>query len=156
TAPSQPVGRTSTTPIERPSTHLDRRPRCDHRILQPAQKRIDTAAHFGLEHGRFRCPFAEQNKKEWDHPPSPTNARRIDSGYKTKRIGNSMTTNPRQTSTSAPSMWRRIFCSLFLIAALLAAVGAIGSSRAGGSSRRGETSGQRVDTFHQKIASWVM
>src|SRR5882762_4253390 len=67
-----------------------------------------------------------------------------------------MTTNPRQTSTLAPSMWRRIFCSLFLIAALLAAVGAIGSSRAGGSSRRGETTGQRVDTFHQKIASWVM
>src|SRR5438094_10606761 len=67
-----------------------------------------------------------------------------------------MTTNPRQTSMFAPSMWRRIFCSLFLIAALLAAVGAIGSSRAGGSSRRGETTGQRVDTFHQKIASWVM
>src|SRR5881409_4222859 len=67
-----------------------------------------------------------------------------------------MTTNPKQTSTSAPSIWRRIFCSLFLIAALLAAVGAIGSSRAGGSSRRGETTGQRVDTLHQKIASWVM
>src|SRR5206468_608547 len=87
---------------------------------------------------------------------SPTNARRIDSGYKTKRIGNSMTTNPRQTSMFAPSMWRRIFCSLFLIAAVLAAVAAIGSSRAGGSSRRGETTGQRVDTFQQKIASWVM
>src|SRR5438128_578846 len=84
TALSQPVGRTSTTPIERPSTHLDRCPGCDNRILQPAQKRIDTAAHFGLEHGRFRCPFAEQNKKDWDHPPSPMNARRIDSGYKTK------------------------------------------------------------------------
>src|SRR5207253_7773174 len=91
-----------------------------------------------------------------DHPPSPTNARRIDSGYKTKRIGNSMTTNPRQTSMFAPSMWRRIFCSLFLIAAILAAVGAIGSSRAGGTSRRGATTGQRVDTFNQKIASWVM
>jgi len=72
-APSQPVGRTA-TPIERPSTHLDRCPRCDHRIFQPAQKRIDTAAHFGLEHERFRCPFAEQNKKDWDHPPLPTNA----------------------------------------------------------------------------------
>src|SRR5437879_5385164 len=67
-----------------------------------------------------------------------------------------MTTNPRQTSTFAPSMWRHIFCSLFLIAAILAAVGAIGSSRAGGTSRRGETTGQRVDTFHQKIASWVI
>jgi serine protease AprX len=67
-----------------------------------------------------------------------------------------MTANPKQTSTFAPSIWRHIFCSLFLIAALLAAVGAIGSSRAGGSSRRGETMGQRVDTFHQKIASWVM
>src|SRR5438093_5273684 len=67
-----------------------------------------------------------------------------------------MTTNPKQTSTSAPSIWRRIFCSLFLIASLPAAAGAIGSSRACGSSRRGETTGQRFDTFHQKIASWVM
>ena len=62
-APSQPVGPIFTTPVERLSTHLDRCPCCDHRTLQPAQKRIDTAAHFGLEHGRFRCPFAEQNKK---------------------------------------------------------------------------------------------
>jgi hypothetical protein len=29
------------------------------------QKKIDTAAQFGLEHGRFRCPFAEQNKEDW-------------------------------------------------------------------------------------------
>jgi len=27
------------------------------------QKKIDTAAQFHLEQGRFRCPFAEQNKK---------------------------------------------------------------------------------------------
>src|SRR5438874_3332185 len=67
-----------------------------------------------------------------------------------------MTTNPKQTSTFAPSMWRRIFCSLFLIAAILAAAGAIGASRAGGSSRRSEATAQRIDTFHQKIASWVM
>ena len=35
------------------------------------QKKIDTGARFGLEHGRFRRPFAEQNKKDWDHSPSP-------------------------------------------------------------------------------------
>lgn len=50
------------------------------------QKKIDTAARFDLEQGRFRCPFAEQNKKDWDHPPSSTNARRIDSGYKTNAL----------------------------------------------------------------------
>jgi hypothetical protein len=50
------------------------------------QKKIDTARRFDLEQGRFRCPFAEQNKKDWDHPPSPTNARRIDSGYKTNAL----------------------------------------------------------------------
>jgi hypothetical protein len=32
------------------------------------QKKIDTAARFGLEHGRFRRPLAEQNKKDWNHP----------------------------------------------------------------------------------------
>src|SRR5437762_14206388 len=31
------------------------------------QKKIDTAARFALEQGRFRCPFAEQNKKHWNH-----------------------------------------------------------------------------------------
>src|SRR5439155_15372857 len=98
TAPSQPVGRTSTTPIEPPSTHLDRCSRCDHRILQPAQKRIDTTARFSLEHGRFRCPFAEQNKKHWNHPPSPNLGARDWFRIQNKRIGNSMTTNSKQAS----------------------------------------------------------
>jgi len=63
--------------------------------------------------------------------------------------------------TSAPSSWRRIFCSLFLVAAAVALVAAVASSDAGGSTRRGEAMGQRVEEsprrpFHQKIAPWVM
>src|SRR6266850_1025653 len=59
---------------------------------------------------------------------------------------------------SVPSSWRRIFCSLFLVAAAVALVAAVASSDAGGSPRRGEAMGQRVEdnAFHQKIASWVM
>ena len=58
--------------------------------------------------------------------------------------------------TSAPSQWRRIFCSLFLVAAAAALVTAVVPSRA---------IGQRVElptqaSFHpapvQKIAPWVM
>ena len=58
--------------------------------------------------------------------------------------------------TFAPSSWRRTFCSLFLVAAAVALVAAVASSRA---------VGQRVElpsqgTFHsvpaQKIAAWVM
>src|SRR5437867_5064244 len=69
-APSQPVGRTA-TPIERPSTHLDRCPVVIIEFCNLHQKKIDTAVHFRLKHGRFRCPFAEQNKEDWDHPSSP-------------------------------------------------------------------------------------
>src|SRR6266850_3027719 len=62
---------------------------------------------------------------------------------------------------SVPSSWRRIFCSLFLVAAAVALVAAVASSDAGGSTRRGEAMGQRVEEsprrpFHQKIAPWVM
>ena len=51
---------------------------------------------------------------------------------------------------SVPSPWRRIFCSLFLVAAVVALIGAIASSPA---------VGQRVEdnAFHPgKIAAWVM
>ena len=51
---------------------------------------------------------------------------------------------------SVPSPWRRIFCSLFLVAAVVALIGAIASSPA---------VGQRVEDnpFHPgKIAAWVM
>src|SRR5436190_2289951 len=40
-----------------------------------------------------------------------------------------MITNQNRKSTFTPSRWRRIFCSLFLIAAAVAAIGAIASSR---------------------------
>src|SRR5881409_468658 len=67
-----------------------------------------------------------------------------------------MITNPDPTSTFAPSRWRRIFCSLFFAAAVVAAIGAIASSRAGGSTSP-KAMGQRVEdnAFHQKIAPWV-
>ncbi|PYL07242.1 MAG: hypothetical protein DME33_11070, partial [Verrucomicrobia bacterium] len=88
----------------------------------------------------------------------------------THRTGSSMTTNPNSTSTFKPSPWRRIFCSLFFVAAAIAAVGAIASSRltaeaaakagaAGGSTRRGEATGQRVEgnlAPANKIAPWVI
>src|SRR6266480_2626518 len=43
-----------------------------------------------------------------------------------------MITNLHTTSTFTPSRWRRVFCSLFFVAAAIAAVGAVGSSGAGG------------------------
>src|SRR5882762_10269964 len=64
---------------------------------------------------------------------------------------------------SVPSSWRRIFCSLFLVAAAVALVAAVASSDAGGSTSpkmpvRLGPMGQRVEdnAFHQKIAPWVM
>jgi serine protease AprX len=61
---------------------------------------------------------------------------------------NSIITN--STYTFMPSRWRRMFCSLFFVAAAIGALGAIGSSRA---------IGQRVgdNAFHLgKIAPWVV
>src|SRR5882762_3640771 len=64
---------------------------------------------------------------------------------------------------SVPSSWRRIFCSLFLVAAAVALVAAVASSDAGGSTSpkmpvRLGPMGQRVEdnAFRQKIAPWVM
>src|SRR5262249_26917303 len=63
--------------------------------------------------------------------------------------GNSMNTNPHRTFTAPP--WRGIFCSMFLVAAAVAFVAAVASSRAGA---------QRVDrnpvNIANKIAPWVI
>jgi hypothetical protein len=45
-----------------------------------------------------------------------------------KRQGNSMITNPNPTCMFTPSSWRRVFCLLFLAAAVAPAAGAIASS----------------------------
>src|ERR1044071_2845617 len=61
-----------------------------------------------------------------------------------------MTNNSSRTFT--PSRWRRIFCSLFFVAAAAAAIGAVGSSRAvsdGGSV-------QNNIPVAKKIAPWVV
>jgi serine protease AprX len=62
-----------------------------------------------------------------------------------------MITNPNPTSTFTPLRWRRVFCLLFFVAAIAAAIGAIGSSRAvtgGGVPASAATA--------SKIAPWVM
>jgi hypothetical protein len=62
-----------------------------------------------------------------------------------------MTTHPHHTFS--PSPWRRIFCSLFLVAAVIAAAGAVASSRVA------QQQGAAVSSppsIAQKIAPWVM
>src|SRR6266550_4126899 len=59
-----------------------------------------------------------------------------------------MTNNSRPTFT--PSRLRRVFCSMFFVAALAAAIGAVGSSRTSG---QGGSPNQSVAA--QKIAPWV-
>src|SRR5437016_3891755 len=67
-----------------------------------------------------------------------------------------MIKNSDSHRASVPSPWRRIFCSLFLVAAAVALVAAVASSRAVG--QRVELPTQRA--LHpapvQKIAPWVM
>src|SRR5437899_7715093 len=69
-----------------------------------------------------------------------------------------MITNSDRTFTSTP--WRRIFCSLFLVAAAAVFVAAVASSNAGGSTRRGEAMPHRVGgnsvNVANKIAPWVV
>ena len=65
-----------------------------------------------------------------------------------------MTTHPHHTFTPSPS--RRIFCSLFFVAAALALTAAVASSRAGGQSQRARDIQQRVLAPEKKIAPWVM
>src|SRR5437773_10476730 len=62
-----------------------------------------------------------------------------------------MTNNSRPRPTSIPSQLRRIFCSMFFVAALAAAIGAVGSSRTSG---QGGSPNQSVAA--QKIAPWVI
>jgi serine protease AprX len=60
---------------------------------------------------------------------------------------------------SVPSPWRRIFCSLFLVAAVVALVAAVASSDAVGQRVEVRSASQRVEdnAFHLgKIAPWVM
>ena len=60
---------------------------------------------------------------------------------------------------SVPSPWRRIFCSLFLVAAAVALIAAVASSRAVGQRVEIRSASQRVEdnAFHPgKIAPWVM
>src|SRR5881394_3253810 len=61
-----------------------------------------------------------------------------------------MTNNSRPRPTFIPSQLRRIFCSLFFVAAAAAAIGAVASSRTGG---QGGSPNQSVAV--QKIAPWV-
>src|SRR6478752_82448 len=75
---------------------------------------------------------------------------------------------PTHASTFTPSVWRRIFCSLFLIGAAAAAIGAVASPRATGGSTPNTSagdgtrvaqianSGRRHFAPAQKIASWVI
>jgi serine protease AprX len=68
-----------------------------------------------------------------------------------------MITNSHGTLT--PSPWRRIFCSLFLVAAAVALVAAVASSDAVGQRVEIRSASQRVEdnAFHLgKIAPWVM
>src|SRR2546429_893026 len=61
-----------------------------------------------------------------------------------------MTNNSRPRPTSIPSQLRRIFCSLFFVAAAAAAIGAVASSRTSG---QGGSPNQSVAA--QKLAPWV-
>src|SRR4030095_12271298 len=61
-----------------------------------------------------------------------------------------MTNNSRPRPTFIPSQLRRIFCSLFFVAAAAVAIGAIASSRTSG---QGGLPNQSVAA--QKIAPWV-
>src|SRR5437667_5871639 len=61
-----------------------------------------------------------------------------------------MTNNSRPRTTFTPSQLRRIFCSLFFVAAAAAAIGAVASSRTSG---QGGSPNQSVAA--QKIAPWV-
>src|SRR5437899_8834392 len=58
--------------------------------------------------------------------------------------------------TFAPSSWRRVFCSLFLVAAAVALVAAVASSDAVGQRVELPTRGAFDSAPAQKIAPWVM
>src|SRR2546430_12967461 len=62
-----------------------------------------------------------------------------------------MITTPNPTSMFTPLRLRRVFCLLFFVAAIVTAIGAISSSRAG---TRGGVPASA--TTASKIAPWVM
>src|SRR5216117_2430713 len=62
---------------------------------------------------------------------------------------------PRRSLGGGGSRWRRIFCALFFAAAVVAAVGAIASSRGVAQTQRVEDNAIHLAPA-QKIASWVM
>ena len=64
-----------------------------------------------------------------------------------------MITNPHPTSTFTPSRWRRVFSSLLLLAAFVAVIGAIASSRQPAVAAPGGGTGPFQSS---KIAPWVM
>ena len=64
-----------------------------------------------------------------------------------------MITNSRPTSTFTPSRWRRVFSSLLLLAAFVAVIGAIASSRQPAVAAPGGGTGPLQSS---KIAPWVM
>ena len=65
-----------------------------------------------------------------------------------------MITNSNPASTFTPSRWRRIFCSLFLVAAALATIGAVHSSRASRAISQGSVA--RPGATINKIAPEVL
>src|SRR5437016_10579354 len=67
-----------------------------------------------------------------------------------------MIKNSDSHRASVPSPWRRIFCSLFLVAAAVALVAAVASSRAVGQRVELPTRGAFDSAPAQKIAPWVM
>ena len=67
-----------------------------------------------------------------------------------------MIINPSSVVTFRPSRLRRIFCSLFLVAAVVALIGAIASSRAVGQRVEVPTQGAFRPAPAQKIAQWVV
>src|SRR6266403_4926118 len=64
-----------------------------------------------------------------------------------------MITNSHPTSTFTPSRWRRVFSSLLLLAAFVAVIGAIASSRQPAVAAPGGGTGPFQSS---KIAPWVM
>src|SRR5437016_4696385 len=67
-----------------------------------------------------------------------------------------MIKNSDSHRASVPPPWRRIFCSLFLVAAVVALVAAVASSRAVGQRVELPTRGAFDSAPAQKIAPWVM
>src|ERR1700745_732982 len=73
-----------------------------------------------------------------------------------QRTGNPMIKDSDSHRASVPFPWRRIFCSVFLVAAAVALVAAVASSDAVGQRVELPTQGAFHSAPVQKIAPWVM